>query len=121
MDKYIETKEEALQRVREANKHDYCKMFNFAEIWIKSQFKVFNADDLRKAYLEAGNQMPQQRNIIGSLFNNLSKEGLIFFHSFSTSKTPESKGHVLRNWISREFKMKQQSNASNKNNLKLEL
>lgn len=121
MNDYIETKEEALKRVAEANKTDYTKIFDFAVVWVKSQFRVFDANDFRKAYLEAGNQMPCQRNVIGSVFNNLAKESLIFRHGAKNSTTPESRGCLIRTWISLEFKMKQQSNASNKNNLKLEL
>lgn len=121
MDKYIETKAEALKRVAEANKVDYCVLFDFATEWVKKQFKVFDANDFRKAYLEAGNEMPQQRNVIGSVFNNLAKEEMIFFHSYTKSKTKEAKGCIIRAWISREYKMRQQQNASNKNNLKLEL
>lgn len=106
MEKHIETKDEALKRVGEANKHDYCKLFDFATDWVKKQFKVFDANDFRKAYLEAGNEMPQQRNVIGSVFNNLAKEEMIFFHGYVKSKTKESKGCIIRCWISREFKMR---------------
>lgn len=120
MDKYQETKEEALKRVREANKDDYCKIFNFAVGWVKKQFKVFDANDFKKAYLEK-NQLPQQVNLFGAVFNNLAKEELIFRYGATTSKTPESKGCLIRTWISREYKQRQQHNASNKNNLKLEL
>lgn len=121
MDKYIETKEEALKRVGDANKKDYCLIFDFAVDWVKKQFKVFDANDFRKAYLEAGNKMPQQRNVIGSVFSNLAKEGFIYRHGSKNSTTPESKGCLIRTWISLEYKMRQQNNASNKNNLKLEL
>lgn len=121
MEKNFETKEEALSRVGNANKDDYCSLFNFAVVWVTKQFKVFDANDFRKAYLEAGNEMPEQRNVIGPVFNNLAKEELIFRHGATDSKTPESKGCLIRTWISREYKLKQQNNASNKNNLKLEL
>lgn len=120
MEKYIETKEEALKRVALANKSDYTKIFNFAVVWVKSQFKVFSANELKKAYLEE-NDPPVQPNVFGSVFNNLAKEELIFRHGAKNSETPESKSCLIRTWISREYKMKQQSNASNKNNLKLEL
>lgn len=120
MDKYIETKDEALKRVAEANRNDYTKIFNFAVVWVKSQFKVFSANEFKKAYLEE-NDPPVQPNVFGSVFHNLAKEGLIYFHGTTTSKTPEAKGCLIRTWISKEYKMKQQSNASNKNNLKLEL
>lgn len=121
MDKYIETKDEAFARVGKANKDDYCSLFNFAVVWVTKQFKVFDANDFRKAYLEAGNEMPKQRNVIGAVFNNMAKEGLIFRYGATDSKTPESKGCLIRTWISLEYKERQKNNASNKNNLKLEL
>lgn len=120
MEKHIETKEEALHRVRMANKHDYNQCFNFASEWIKLQFKVFSANDFKKAYLEKY-QLPQQVNIFGAVFSNLAKEKLIFVQGAMNSKTPESKGHLIRTWISLEFKNRQKQNASNKSNLKLEL
>jgi len=120
MENYQETKEEALQRVRMANKEDYCKIFDFAVGWVKKQFRVFDANDFKKAYLEE-HPMPHQVNLFGAVFSNLAKEELIFHQGATNSKTPESKGCLIRTWISREFKMRQQQNASNKNNLKLEL
>lgn len=120
MEKYIETKDEALQRVRMANKEDYTKVFNFAVGWVKLQFKVFSANDFKKAYLEKY-ELPQQLNIFGAVFNNLAREELIFRQGAINSKTPESKSCLIRTWISREFKQRQANNASNKSNLKLEL
>jgi hypothetical protein len=120
MENYQETKDEALHRVRMANKHDYNECFNFAVEWVKLQFKVFSANDFKKAYLEK-HQLPQQVNIFGSVFSNLAKEELIFRQGAINSVTPESKGCLIRTWISREFKQRQAQNASNKSNLKLEL
>lgn len=102
------------------NKNDYCIIFNFATEWVKTQFKVFSANDFKKAFLEK-HELPKQVNLFGSVFNNLSKEGLIFRQGAIASKTPESKGCLIRTWISREYKLRQQNNASNKSNLKLEL
>lgn len=121
MDEYIETKDEALARVGNANKDDFCTLFNFALVWVTKQFRVFDANDFRKAFLEAGYGMPDQRNVIGAVFNNLAREGFIFQQGSKNSATPESKGCLIRTWISKEYKLRQQQNASNKNNLKLEL
>jgi len=120
MEKYIETKDEALHRVRMANKADYTKVFNFAVEWVKTQYRVFSANDFKKAYCEK-NELPQQLNVFGAVFNNLAKEELIFRQGAINSKTPESKGCLIRTWISREFKQRQANNASNKSNLKLDL
>jgi hypothetical protein len=120
MENYQETKEEALYRVGMANKEDYCKIFDFAVVWIKSQFRVFSANDFKKAYLEV-HAMPEQVNIFGAVFSNLARERLIFKQGAINSTTPESKGCLIRTWISLEFKQRQQQNASNKTNLKLEL
>lgn len=120
MKHYQETKEEALLRVGMANKSDYCIIFDFAKEWIKTQFKVFSANDFKKAFLEK-HKMPQQVNVFGSVFNNLAKEGLMFRHGAINSTTPQSKCCLIRTWISLEYKERQKNNASNKSNLKLEL
>ena len=119
MEKYIETKEEALNRVRMSNKADYNKAFAFAEQWVKIQFKVFSANDFKKAYLEQ-NELPQQVNIFGAVFSNLAKEKLIFKHGVINSTTPQSKSCLIRTWISLQYKEKQKNNAKNKNNLFLD-
>lgn len=72
MENHQETKDESLQRVRMANKEDYCKIFDFAVVWVKKQFKVFDANDFKKAYLEV-HPMPQQVNLFGAVFSNLAK------------------------------------------------
>ena len=119
METYQETKEEALQRVRMANKADYNKAFSFAESWVKLQFKVFSANDFKKAYL-LENDPPQQLNIFGAVFSNLAREKLIFLQGYTISKTPEAKGCIIRTWISLEFKQRQQQNASHKATVKME-
>jgi hypothetical protein len=120
MKKEIQTKEEALESVMYGNKYDYNKIFAFAEQWVKTQFKVFSANDFKKAYLES-NEIPQQVNVFGAVFNNLAREKLIFRFGTTNSNTSESKGCLIRTWISKEYKLRQQQNASNKTNLKLEL
>lgn len=120
MEKYQETKEEALERVGNANKADYCQIFDFASQWIKTQFRVFNANDFKKAYLQQ-HELPQQVNVFGAVFSNLAREKMIFLQGAVNSTTPESKGCLIRTWISREYKLRQQQNASNKTTLKMEL
>jgi len=121
MEKYIETKDEALHRVRMANKADYNRLFTFSEAWVKTQFKWFSADDLKEAYYLANNPIPAQVNIFGAVFSNLAKAKLIFHQGFTKSKHKVAHGRDLKTWISKEFKQRQANNASNKSNLKLDL
>jgi hypothetical protein len=121
MPKEIQSKEEAIESVMYGNKHDFNKIFSFAELWVKKQFKVFSADDLKDAYYSDGNQPPQQLNVFGAVFSNLAKAKLIFHHGFTKSKHKVAHGRDLKTWISKEFKQRQANNASNKSTLKLEL
>jgi len=121
MIKEIQSKEEAIESVMYGNKHDFNKIFNFAETWIKNQFKWFSADDLKEAYYLAGNLPPQQPSVFGAVFSNLAKSKLIFHLGFTKSKYKVAHGRDLKTWISREFKNRQKQNASNQTNLKLEL
>lgn len=121
MAKEIQSKEEAIESVMYGNKHDFNKIFAFAEQWVKTQFKWFSADDLKEAYYLAGNPIPQQLNVYGAVFSNLAKAKLIFHHGFTKSKHKVAHGRDLKTWISKEYKQRQANNASNKSNLKLEL
>jgi len=121
MDKYIETKEEAIEHVIHGNKHDYNRIMSFAEAWIKLQFKHFSSDELKEAYYLAGNPEPVEPKVYGGVFSSLAKAKLIFHHGFTKSKYKVAHGRDLKTWISKEFKERQKNNASNKNNLKLEL
>ena len=121
MRKEIQSKEEAIESVMYGNKHDFNKIFAFAEQWVKVQFKWFSSDDLKEAYYLAGNQPPIQPNVFGAVFSNLAKSKLIFHFGFTKSKHKIAHGRDLKTWISKEYKLRQQNNTSNKTNLKLEL
>lgn len=121
MKKEIQSKEEAIESVMYGNKHDFNKIFSFAELWVKNQFKWFSADDLKEAYYLAGNLPPQQPSVFGAVFSNLAKSKLIFHFGFTKSKHKIAHGRDLKTWISLEYKLRQANNASNKSNLKLEL
>ena len=121
MTKEIQTKEEAIESVMYGNKTDFNRIFSFAEQWVKTQFRWFSSDDLKEAYYSAGNPIPVQPSVFGAVFFNLSKSKLIFHHGFTKSAHKVAHGRYLKTWISFEFKLRQQQNASNKTNLKLEL
>lgn len=121
MTKEIQTKEEAIESVMYGNKQDFNMIFAFAEQWVKTQFKSFSSDDLKEAYYSIGNPIPIEPRVFGGVFCNLSKEKLIFHHGFTKSRHKIAHGRDLKTWISKEFKQRQQNNASNKSTLKLEL
>lgn len=121
MEKETQTKEEAIESVIYGNKHDYNRIFLFAEQWIKVQFKWFSADDLKEAYYLAGNPIPVELKVFGGVFSSLARAELIFHLGFTKSKHKIAHGRDLKTWISREFKQRQKNNASNNTNLKLEL
>lgn len=121
MEKEIQSKEEAIESVTFGNKHDYNAIFNFAEVWVRTQFKWFSSDDLKEAYFLSGGRVPNEPRVFGAVFRDLSKAKLIFHFGYTTSKHKVAHGRPLRSWISLEFKQRQSNNASNKSNLKLEL
>ena len=44
------------------DKSEYLEIYSFAEGWVKLQFKVFSANDFKKAYLEK-HEAPKQVNV----------------------------------------------------------
>lgn len=47
--KPIQTKEEAIESVKNGNKEYYLKCLSFAFDWVKIQFKPFTSEDLKKS------------------------------------------------------------------------
>lgn len=111
---------QAVEQVEDNNKV-YCeKLCAFAEDWVKKQMKQFTADDLKKAYFEAGNPPPSQPSVFGVPFRKLSQSKQIF-DTERTQKSTFKEAHQrpLRIWISKEFKQKQSNNAKQEQTLNL--
>jgi hypothetical protein len=54
--------------------------------------------------------------VFGSVFRKLSKDKLIYKHGVSNAKNPVAHCRLLQVWISKEFRLKQQSNATKDKN-----
>lgn len=121
MEKETQTKEEAIESVTIGNKHDYNAIFTFAEVWVRTQFKWFSSNELKEAYFASGGLVPNEPRVFGAVFRDLSKGKLIFPFGYTVAKNVIAHGRPLRTWISKEYKLRQQNNASNNTNLKLEL
>jgi len=112
----FEVTNQAVEEVEQNNKA-YCdKLCAFAENWVKTQMKPFTADDLKKAFFNSGNAPPSQPAVFGVPFRKLSKNQLIF-DTERTIKSTNKEAHQrpLRVWISKEYSLIQQANASQQN------
>jgi hypothetical protein len=108
----LEITNEAVSRVEENNKEYAQRLFLFAETWVKTQMKPFTCDDLKEAFYKAGNLPPRQPSVFGAPFRKLSKHKLIFDTQRTIkSKNPLAHDRPLRVWISKEYAIKQQTNA----------
>jgi len=102
----------AVEQVKENNKTYHDDLLIFANSWVRTQFKAFSSEDLKKAYFATGNDEPLEPRVFGSVFRALSKDGLIFKHSFELSKNPKCHSRPQQLWISYEYRAKQQKNRS---------
>lgn len=94
----------------------------FATEWVKKRFISFTIDDLKQAYLTAGNKMPSDGSAWGNVLTSLQKSGAIFKHPtnpYTTTLRPNNKTKVINVWISKEYRLKQQKNASSEETLRL--
>ena len=112
----FEITNQAVEEVEKNNKSYSDSIYEFAENWVKKQMKPFTADDLKKSYYEAGNAPPSQPAVFGAPFRKLSHRNLIF-DTERTQKSTNKDAHqrLLRVWISREYSLIQQANASQQN------
>lgn len=107
----VETKQEAIDRVKDNNPDDYARLYSFAEIWVQNRFKAFTSEDLKQAYYDAKNPKPRQVNIFGAVINSLAKANLITVSGTATAKLPAAHGRLIRTWISTAYRLKQQTNS----------
>lgn len=41
------SKEQAIQQVKDNNPDDYARLYSFAEVWVQNRFKAFTSEDLK--------------------------------------------------------------------------
>lgn len=101
---------EAVARVRKNQSEYYLKAYDFAKKWVNETFKPFTSEDIKAAFYE-GNEKPNEPRVWGAVISSLRDEGLIFFHGYTRYKAPEGHQRPSTQWISLEYRKKQQSNA----------
>lgn len=116
--KQLQTKEEAIQTVRENNESYFELAFNYACKWVAEKMQPFTSEDLSKdMYLILG--YPDEPRILGAVFVALKKENRIKFNGYTRYKAKQGHGKPATVWISREYSLKQAKNASKEQTLNL--
>jgi|GEM_PF-1255643 len=116
MKKNIQTKDEALDQVRQNNEQEYKNLFEFAEEWVAKRMRPFTSEDLKLAYYDAGNPEPKQLNIFGAAVNALASKKKIIFNGTADAKLPKAHGRLLRVWISKQYSELQSNNRKAETN-----
>lgn len=112
----FEVTNQAVDECRDNNKAHHNNIFLFAIDWVKTKNKSFTSENLKEAYYACGNPEPSEPRVFGSVFRELSKNGLIFKNGFELSKNPKCHCRPQQLWISKEYSLIQKANAT-KNNL----
>lgn len=85
-------------------------LYTFASAWCQKQPAYFTAEDMKKAYFEAGHPAPPNVNHFGLVIKKLSKEGVIQVRSFKKAEMPLAKGRIICVWVATKTSVKQQLN-----------
>lgn len=116
--KQLQTKEEAIQTVKENNESYYFLAYNYACKWVAEKMIPFTSEDLSAdMYLILG--YPNEPRVLGPLMRELSKEGRIKHNGFVTYKKKQGHGKPSTQWISREYSQRQSQNATKDKTLNL--
>lgn len=97
----------------------YAEFEAFSRQWISKQGKSFTSEDLKREYLKKGFPEPTKANAFGFLFQKLSREEKIFKIDYRQSDNPVCRKTMISVWISREYRLTQQKNATKDKSLKL--
>jgi len=116
--KQLQTKEEAIETVKDNNREFYDLALELSRKWVSEQFKPFSSEDFRNhSNLVLG--QPRQPSVFGAVFLALLKEKRIFVHSYGTAKNKQAHGRIIRIYISREYSEKQSNNRKADKSLNL--
>lgn len=119
MSKPIQSKEKAIESVKNGNKEYYLKALGFSIEWVKIQMKPFTSEELKNAFYALGNAPPKEPRIFGSVIVELKKLGLINSNGFRKSNNPVCHGRPQQIWLSVNYQLKQQSNEKKESTLDL--
>lgn len=100
---------------------DYEKLYYLASEWVKTQMRSFTIDDLRKSLKNDLDRLILSNSSYGALMHELCRDKLIIGNGYVDGIRPNGKKKVITQWISREYSLKQQANATRDKTLKLEL
>lgn len=118
MNKQLQTKEEAIQTVKENNEDYFDLALNYAVKWVSERFSPFTSEDLSSdMYLVLG--YPREPRVLGAVILTLKNESRIKFHGYTRYKAKQGHGKPATVWISREYSLKQAKNASKDQTLNL--
>lgn len=97
--------------MKKSNKStEYQKLHSFAALWVKTQMRPFTSEDLRQAYITAGNALLDNLNCFGLVIRSLHNDKAIS-KADSTAKAtmPNAHSRLLHVWISAEYSLSQAS------------
>jgi len=104
--------------VENLNQDYYLKAYSFALEWVKKQFKPFTSEDLKPAMFKSIG-VPEEQRVIGTIFRQMNKLGLIKRHGFGIYKAKQGHGKPVSIWISKEYSLTQQRNRISKDQFNL--
>jgi len=93
-------------------------IFNYTDLKIFSQdfasrtMKSFTSEDIRSEWISLGYPLPIDNNVFGPIMREMAKEKRIYEHGYEKAKIITSASRRLIVWISREYRLKQQQNAT---------
>jgi len=117
--KKTQTKEEAIESVKNGDIGYYETALCFARNWVEKQFKEFSSEEFKRDFYESGNLPPREPKIFGAVFKKLITEKLIFPHGTTMAKEKVAHGRLMRTYISLNFRLKQQQNRKQEQSLNL--
>lgn len=108
----------AIDQVRDNNIEFYNKALSFGYGWVKTQFKPFTSEDLKEAFKNEIGSVTHEPRVFGAVFRALAKDKLIYSTGeYKKSNNPKCHRRPQLKWISHEYRLKQQSNATRNNTL----
>ena len=77
----------------------YLDLYQFATLWIKSQYRTFTSEDLKIAFFKQYPEANIHYNSFGKLMQELHRNKLIKIKDTTSAILPLSHGRLIRVWL----------------------
>lgn len=91
------------------NDKTYLDLYQFATLWIKSQYRTFTSEDLKLAFFKQYPEANIYYNNFGKVMQEMHRNKLISKNGYCQAKLPLANSRIITMWLSCHYSESQRA------------